>query len=200
MVRLKFLLAVLVSLLFACSSPTPETAEEPLEDAQAAYERKIANCIDQKLLEFKHDDGESTAYLNDTPFTGLACTYHKSGKIYTLNTYENGRREGLWEVYYPIGRLHKLGHTRNGEDHGLFEVYFPSGLMQHQLYYENGMKTGVWRSWYVHGGRYTERHFKDDRVHGKVLVWDEQGELAKEYDYEHGRLVKSRMHFEESAD
>jgi antitoxin component YwqK of YwqJK toxin-antitoxin module len=147
--------------------------------------------------EINHSDG--IAFYNNSPFSGKVCSYRSDGKLHTMTTYSEGKKEGMWEVYYADGQREKSGFTRKGKDDGLYREWYPNGQLKYEYHYDLGRKVDVWKSWYEDGTPYTERHFKNDQLHGKVLVWDERGKLAKEYDYVDGRLMNSQMHFKEEG-
>ena len=187
--RILFSALVFVTLL-SCSQTSNSTSEIPVEKPTTLPQEE---CI--HMNEVKYSKG--MAYQNDSPLTGKVCSYHSNGNTHTLSTYENGIKQGLWEVFYADGKREKSGFTRNGSDDGLYREWYPNGNLKYEYHYDLGKKIDIWKSWYEDGTRYTERHFMDDKLNGKVLVWDERGKLAKEYDYVDGILINSIMHFKE---
>lgn len=192
-----------LALLLACSAP-PSIGEDSTStikgDGKAVsvtHANDVGDCTALNTLVIKQDNNESIAYLDDTPFTGEACSYLGNNKVHTFTTYKDGKREGLWQIFHENGRLYKTGYVRNGMDDGAFREYFKSGILRYEYHYDLGKKTGAWKGWYNNGTPYTERNFHNDQLHGKVLVWDENGVLTKEYDYVMGKLINSVMHFEE---
>lgn len=181
------LIGICVYVAAGCTGRNPDPGEASPQPTDAVHCTPSADLT----------TAEETAYLGEKIFSGKACTRYKNGSLHTLTTYAEGKKEGAWKMYYPDGTLMKEGGIKNGKDEGVYREYFPDGTPKYAYRYRNGLKTGVWKSWYSDGTQYTERHFEEDKLHGKVLVWDEQGTLAKEYDYRRGKLVHSKMHFEE---
>jgi len=185
---------LLFSAFIGCSctdngiEPSPAPAKFNL-----ALQKEKPQCV--HINEITYQSGG--AFLNNDPFKGRICSYHQNGNIHTLTSYQNGKKEGLWEIFFADGQKKKSGFTRQGSDDGLYREWFPNGQLKYQYHYDLGKKVDIWKSWYENGTRYTERHFEDDQLNGKVLVWDENGKLAKEYDYVRGQLVNSQMHFKE---
>jgi len=180
-----------------CNADNQHKNELNYADNVESIESETRDCTALSDLKFENINGSSIALQNQKTFSGKACSYYNSGKLSTLTSFQEGAKQGVWQVYFENGQIEKEGDVSEGKEHGRYLEYFPTGQLKYVYTYDFGKKTGVWRSWYVHGGKYTERHFENDQLHGKVLVWDESGKLAKEYDYNRGTLVNSVMHVKE---
>lgn len=185
-----FLPTLIFAFLVSCSggnAPTEEIRTEPQEEKQGP------DCV--LMQEITYANG--LAYRGEALFSGKVCSYHSNGEIHTLTSYNEGVKDGIWEIFFSDGKREKSGFTRQGEGDGLYREWYANGELKYEYHYDLGKKVDVWKSWYKDGTRYTERHFENDELNGKVLVWDESGKLAKEYDYVNGRLMNSQMHFKE---
>ena len=188
----KIEILVLILITSSCSG----IAENPFAEdksVEAQEEKTAPDCTPMSSVNFEN----GLAYYEGSLFTGKMCSYHPNGEVHTLTSYQNGEKQGLWEIFFADGRREKSGFTRKGKQDGLYREWYPNGQLRYEYHYDLGKKTGAWKGWYEDGTRYTERHFKNDTLDGKVLVWDENGTLAKEYDYLDGRLINSQMHFKE---
>jgi len=189
--------SVLFSIVFFAIFSSCSEANKPADNSteKVVEQKQELACV--PMQEISYENGN--AFQNGQTFSGKVCSHHSNGEMHTLTSYNEGLKEGMWEVFFSNGQREKSGFTRKGEDDGLYREWYNNGELKYEYHYDLGKKVSIWKSWYEDGTRYTERHFENDELNGKVLVWDERGKLSKEYDYVNGRLMNSEMHFKEEG-
>jgi len=102
---------------------------------------------------------------------GLGKEYYKSGKIETVTTYKNGKREGPQKGYYENGALKYEAFVTKGRFfEGPFKFYYESGRMME------------------------ESHFKDYEKEGQKKVYRENGKLCVTIEYIKNSPVNGLCH------
>ena len=83
---------------------------------------------------------------------GYRKTYYSSSKLKTVVKYNNGLKNGVFELYKPNGLIRKTGTYLNGEMSGLWrELYLTTDTVYQELEYKNGLKNGLFKEYYVNG-------------------------------------------------
>ncbi len=122
-----------------------------------------------------HHEDDDLHSLDGTPFTGLAYTLAKDGRLKAEMDYRNGRRCGATREWYGVGRLMVESNFFRGVLHGRAREWHPNGQLAEDGEYEFGIT--LW-----------EKH------------WDESGQPTKDYaltesDQNHHRLLQRRQMF-----
>ena len=91
--------------------------------------------------------------------------YFKSGKLFIEGLLINERREGKWGAYYEDGRIWSIGYYNGGLKHGSSNVYYENGEIRYTKNYEQDVAEGLWK------------------------FYDDKGNLIGEIMYENGKIL-----------
>ena len=99
----KLLTALFVALLMAGCGGGEDSTD--LDDP-TTLDKRIAEAIDRKKLEWRGEFPELVAYAEDqqTPYTGWVKTMHDNGQIAMLGQRKDGKQDGPGTCWYPNGQ------------------------------------------------------------------------------------------------
>ena len=81
-----------------------------------------------------YKNGEFDAFI-DGVFT---YNFGNSQKISTIETYKDGKKDGLEESFYENGQLEYQKNYKDGKEDGLFEGFYENGQLKFKLLFKNG--------------------------------------------------------------
>ena len=62
-----------------------------------------------------------------------------------IQSYKNGKQNGLWETFHKDGQLSERVNYKNGIKHGLWEKFYDNGQLKTKVNYNNGkLIDGLW--------------------------------------------------------
>jgi len=158
------------------------------------------------------------AYLKgtDTPFTGTAKGYYKSGALKNEISFVDGMKDGNYKVFYESGKIksvklykannlegevivwyengqleRKVMFTKNKKN-GQFQSWHENGQLKSKGEYINNKKTGVHTGWYENGNRESEGKFTDNTEDGIHSEWYENGQLSSQITYNAGEQTDAK--------
>jgi antitoxin component YwqK of YwqJK toxin-antitoxin module len=104
--------------------------------------------------------------------------------------YVNGQKHGTF-VGYPlgIGLLSFIETYDMGKKNGLFLVADRAGYITKEEFYRNDSLEGFRRTYYTGGRLKTEEQFKGGKLHGVKKVWNSQNRIVEE-----GHFVNGQRH------
>ncbi|SNQ46789.1 MORN variant repeat protein [Frankia canadensis] len=71
-------------------------------------------------------------------FTGQVVDRYRDGQLCKIETYENGRPNGLERSFYPDGSLQSEYWNAPGGWHGVGRTWFPNGQLESETQYNHG--------------------------------------------------------------
>ena len=113
------------------------TIDDLIQRNKLLYE-KFSNTPFTGEITGKHT-GKFENGLREGPYE----IYYDSGQLLIEVTYEDGLLEGKWTHYYPDGNIHHHGTFVKGERHGEFFTYDEFGFLTEVKIYENGTVVGT---------------------------------------------------------
>lgn len=147
---------------------------------QAAYYRLLAvDDRGQKLFYDYYITGQLRAekhYVNinrkddrRTVLTGVARTFHRSGRVESIMRYKNGKAHGRAVSFYPSGMVGMKLNYNNGLLNGTTYTYNESGKLEYTTVWRNGSKVSEQRgghdkyiSQQTHTDSFCEEYRKDE--------------------------------------
>ena len=83
---------------------------------------------------------------------GVINNYYPSGKVKSIQTINNGLKNGEYFMYKPNGKLRISGYYNNGIMDSLWEEKFITSEQVYQIKsFKNGMKHGVFKEFTISG-------------------------------------------------
>ena len=132
----------LITILFVSLLSSPSWSEsltiDDLIQRNKLYYEKFSNTPFTGEITGKHT-GKFENGLREGPYE----IYYKSGQLAMETTYEDGLTEGEWTYYYPDGNIHFRGTFVKGKRHGEFFTYDEFGFPPEVKVYENGTVVGT---------------------------------------------------------
>ncbi len=125
------------------------------------------------------------------PYSGEAYFLNEEGLPFTMNSYVNGKKEGLWRLWHRNGNLHMEGSKVDGIKDGQHKEYFENGKLKLEEHYDLGKKVGKWLEYRSDGSLFSEVNFRDDIKHGKSIIYQEDGTERMTEVFENGRKISS---------
>lgn len=120
---------------------------------------------------------------------GVIITLDTQGKLHTEIYCQNGEKHGVCRYYYPTGQIYRECRYSKNLLHGVFVEYYQTSQVLYQGEYYYGQKRGVHQHWYCSGKLYTMRTFSHDVLHGMFYEYDDTGFLQIELNYTNGNAV-----------
>ncbi|MGI6719204.1 MAG: toxin-antitoxin system YwqK family antitoxin [Bacteroidales bacterium] len=118
-------LLILVTLLFSCKNDSSKSDEviERFEDGTPMVVREYKNDNNTKYLETR---------------------YYPNSQKQCEGNYEDGKKEGYWEVWYENGNSWSQGNFKNGLSEGKRVLYYENGQVYIEGNYKQGQRVGTW--------------------------------------------------------
>lgn len=144
--------------------------------------------------------------------SGLSKIYFENGKPYAMGQYENGYREGKWELWdtkgtqyirhYMKDTLHGLtreiktdnsivkGQYHKGKEYGEWLSLSKDSLVTMISTYKNGVRHGSVKTFYSTGELYVNGHFDQGKKQGDWEIFNKSGTIDTVEVYENDHLTK----------
>lgn len=120
-------------------------------------------------------------YYADTLFSGHVHAFHENGNMQRMQTYFEGKEEGLMMTWFPGGQKESERYFASGEKEGVHRGWWENGLQRFEYQFSRGQYQGDFKEWSVNGAlaRYIE--YKDGKeVRGKA--WRENGKVYMSFE------------------
>tara|TARA_Y100000385_G_C12852169_1_gene533596 strand:- start:198 stop:695 length:498 start_codon:yes stop_codon:yes gene_type:complete len=140
----KFLRFSFILIVFGCNNQTDYSL---ITDKYSSEELLCVSLLNV--------DGVNILFGN--PYTGSCLVYDGDLKIKTgLETYVNGKLEGINIGYYPDGVVDYIGYKSNGEINGDFVKFHQNGEIAIKGQFSDGLYVG-WFKYYDESGKKIEQ-------------------------------------------
>lgn len=129
-----------------------------------------------------HDDGKKIFkidnYVNGLR-EGLSKTFYDNGNLITEVNYSNGKKEGEVINYYKGGKIKgKLTYLHNKQV-GPFSLYFENEKLGSEGFFTNeGKKTGIWKNYFADGTLNEEIDY-NAASEIKTTIYDRNGKVVE---------------------
>jgi len=194
--RISFLFAIISLTVLSCgekkSAPTVGSGD------WSGFEVHAVEGSESNLLTRDDENGfpAEEGYTLNGVKDGLWLTYHPARianvrgetRIQTLNTYQNGRIEGVSMEFDQRGQIIKKAYYRNGELDGPFVTY-KFGRPLEIIPYDAGEINGKVVKYYPGGKVREEIEYKNGVQDGKYNHYNEDQKLDMQYEYKNGEKI-----------
>jgi antitoxin component YwqK of YwqJK toxin-antitoxin module len=127
-------------------------------------------------------------YVNDTAI-GEWIEYDVDNNIYRKEYYENGEKQGAWEMYIK-GELVWVNNYQNNLPIGMHQLY-RYDIVVKQGVYESGIENGLWNYYHDTGELGATGNYKSGVFDGEWVFLDKlKSEIGRAL-FENGKLIKS---------
>ncbi len=107
--------------------------------------------------------------------TEIKKDYYGNGKIKSLTSYVDGKKDGIQTYYNKDGEVMLITPWLNDKKEGV-EVYYKNGELKTEITYSNGLKHGIYNIYYK-GNLYQQMVFEYDRLTQTLL---DVGQIEKD--------------------
>jgi antitoxin component YwqK of YwqJK toxin-antitoxin module len=189
----RIIFAINIFLITACNQPdVRQVAPGSLKAELNISDYSIEDFGDglQRARKFDDDDNllEEGLLLNGER-NGSWTIFQSNGKPHIVNSYVNGRKNGLTMEYDKNGRVLKEANFINDQFDGSykeFRMYIPF----RDSNFKNGKYDGMHKEFDQQGNLQKEMEFKNGVQHGVMNYYNLEGEITVTYQFENGKKVE----------
>lgn len=154
-----------------------------------------------KVDTFRYPSGVIRSYggFNNGARHGVWHEFNKTGDLTSIITYEDGKRNGPFEMWVSHEKQGVSATAKDGMHHkgaysmdrpeGPYFIWFPDGQQFIECYYKKGVKDSVWRSWHPGGELKISQFYKRGVLDGDYEENLDDGRPKETRIYQAGRLV-----------
>lgn len=161
MKRYSFIFLIILSILLSsCSAINEFFAESEVRDAKKiSY---YAPVVYQRPYEETGNTALVQTFENGKQ-NGPFEVHYLDGKLQIKGNYKDDKKDGIWEYYREDGTLEGKVTYKNDEANGKYEAYFENGkTLYSDGTYINGKKNGIEKEYYVSGKVQSVTTYKND--------------------------------------
>ena len=185
---MKTLRLFLIAMLFAL--PFAHFAQTPMVYITADSTNKF-NDKNLKTGFWMERSGEFTnqGYYIDSKKEGNWVTFLSSNLMFKLETWKNGKKDGLSLQFDRKSKLTGMENYRDDKLNGLCIYYLPaSDFPQKEMSYNMGKLEGLYRIFYENGKIQEESYYKDNLKSGPSRWYNKAGRMIAMYNYAKGQF------------
>lgn len=104
--------------------------------------------------------------------------FFSNGKIFSEESYTDGKLDGVLKNYYPNGKVTLEIEYKNGKKNGFSKTYTDDGVLIEEVNYTQGKLQGLAKYYDLKGGLKEQGHYENGIRKGKWEYYID-GELAK---------------------
>ena len=190
-------LAMLLFVLFSCTSGTPTAELEPVEGIDmSAYETtELSNDVIQLIKRDENGSVVEEGYVKAGKRIGVWTTY-EADKVKNITSFLDGRKFGKEFVLDHRRQVVRETTYLNDQLHGKSGTY-KFGRPKMESYYLNDKLHGIYKKYIESGadqGKLNQSvEYKNGVIDGKVKYYNADGAVTVEYDYKNGEKVGGGM-------
>ena len=156
----------------------------------------LSSCsaINEFLAESEVRDAKKISYYAPVVYQR---PHEETGNTALVQTFENGKQNGPFEVHYLDGKLQIKGNYKDDKKDGVWEYYREDGTLEGKVTYKND---GIEKEYYISGKLQSATTYKNDMLEettmyypsGKVYMkrnYNKTYEIT--YYYENGQIFLS---------
>lgn len=115
--------------------------------------------------------------LKDGIINGFYKSYFPSGKIHTMNNFENGIRKGEQVKWNEFGKMEIYHFVQPEKNQRIEKAFYESGVLKTEFIrdYIKDKTIGIWRKYHPNGKKMAESGFTKDSIQ-VMNYWNEAGE------------------------
>jgi len=135
----------------------------------------------QKLdLKGYHPNGTMSVtgiYMIEGKKEGEWKYYSINGPLESIERFENGNLQGLYEAYYANGQIKERIPQSANVKNGCYQSYYPDGTLETEGYYKDDLGQQIWKNYYPDGTLKEKRFLHNDMVNGMDYEYTAEGNL-----------------------
>ena len=110
----------------------------------------LSSCsaINKFLAESEERDAKKISYYAPVVYQR---PYEETGNTALVQTFENGKQNGPFEVHYLDGKLQIKGNYKDDKKDGIWEYYREDGTLEGKVTYKNDEANGKYESYFENG-------------------------------------------------
>lgn len=110
----------------------------------------LSSCsaINEFLAESEVRDAKKMSYYAPVVYQR---PYEETGNTALVQTFENGKQNGPFEVHYLDGKLQIKGNYKDDKKDGVWEYYREDGTLEGKVTYKNDEANGKYESYFENG-------------------------------------------------
>ena len=162
-------LIILSTLLSSCSAINEFLAESEVRDAKKiSY---YAPVVYQRPYEETGNTALVQTFENGKQ-NGPFEVHYLDGKLQIKGNYKDDKKDGVWEYYREDGTLEGKVTYKNDEANGKYESYFENGkTLYSDGTYVNGKKNGIEKEYYMSGKLQSATTYKNDTPEETIMYY-----------------------------
>ena len=162
-------LIILSTLLSSCSAINEFLAESEVRDAKKiSY---YAPVVYQRPYEETGNTALVQTFENGKQ-NGPFEVHYLDGKLQIKGNYKDDKKDGIWEYYREDGTLEGKVTYKNDEANGKYESYFENGkTLYSDGTYVNGKKNGIEKEYYMSGKLQSATTYKNDTPEETIMYY-----------------------------
>lgn len=185
----KFLLFSLLLLSIACGKTA---SDSPAASANLQGFQEVSFDNGVSLAQKMGNDNiilEEGALLNGTK-NGTWTTYHPdNGRIATLTSYINGKKNGVYLEFTDRGQVELRANYKDDIFNGKYASYKFGTRPIKEMNYKMGKIDGFYKEYHNNGKLQKEVGYKDGIQDGAFRQYNDEEKLIMEYVYKDGKKV-----------
>lgn len=181
MKRYSFIFLIILSIfLSSCSAINEFFAESEVRDAKKiSY---YAPVVYQRPYEETGNTALVQTFENGKQ-NGPFEVHYLDGKLQIKGNYKDDKKDGIWEYYREDGTLEGKVTYKNDEANGKYEAYFENGkTLYSDGTYINGKKNGIEKEYYMSGKVQSVTTYKND-VPEETTMYYPSGKIYMKRNY-----------------
>lgn len=175
---MKWYATICLYFMIACVSDQP-----PVEKVRAApFIPSVDIVADDSRLKLVN----GYWYYADTLFSGYIHAFHRNGNMQRMQSYYQGKEEGLLVTWFPEGQKESERYFADGEKEGVHKGWWENGKLRFEYHFSKGQYDGDFREWSVNGMLAKHIEYKDGKeLRGKA--WRENGKVYMSFEMKGSR-------------
>lgn len=186
-----YLLLLLTTLAFAGCKNNLETVTEKNEFGyEVTYQKNRETGEREGPYTVTNAEGllmETSNYKGDT-LHGERRLYSQTGELETLENYENGVFQGIYQSFYKNEQVKFEANYSDGILAGETKVYYEDGQLKEVVFFKNNEENGPFTEYHPNGKIKAKGSYFGgvNSEHGPLELYDENGDLIKKMNCEKG--------------
>ena len=155
----------------------------------------LSSCsaINKFLAESEERDAKKISYYAPVVYQR---PYEETGNTALVQTFENGKQNGPFEVHYLDGKLQIKGNYKDDKKDGVWEYYREDGTLEGKVTYKNDEANGKYESYFENGKTlYSDGTYVNGKKNGIEKEYYMSGKLQSATTYKNDTPEETIMYY-----
>ena len=155
----------------------------------------LSSCsaINEFLAESEERDAKKMSYYAPVVYQR---PYEETGNTALVQTFENGKQNGPFEVHYLDGKLQIKGNYKDDKKDGVWEYYREDGTLEGKVTYKNDEANGKYESYFENGKTlYSDGTYINGKKNGIEKEYYMSGKLQSATTYKNDTPEETIMYY-----